>query len=154
MHRILLVVTASLSMLAASSLVTGCGDSDGETAGAPAALGTEPPAASLASEAGADPAASDGGPMIAEDAATVADAADAGADAAAEAGPVECTASESRLYPIGACGEDDRVGECTPKPALCSGAWNPVCGCNGKTYANVCKATQVGVSLRTLGTCP
>lgn len=45
------------------------------------------------------------------------------------------------------------TGTCEPRPLACSGAWNPVCGCDGSTYANGCKASQAGVVVASLGVC-
>ncbi len=43
----------------------------------------------------------------------------------------------------------DGPGVCTLKPTSCSGALNPVCGCDGRTYGNSCLAQQAGVRLDT-----
>jgi len=44
-------------------------------------------------------------------------------------------------------------GECFPKPGACSGTIARVCGCNGQTYDNRCKANQAGVNVDHLGAC-
>jgi len=62
----------------------------------------------------------------------------------------ECGASQYCATATGACGSS---GVCANRPAFCSGVWKPVCGCNGNTYANACKAAQVGVPVQHTGTC-
>lgn len=45
-------------------------------------------------------------------------------------------------------------GACTPRPTACLGIWQPVCGCDGHTYANRGCAAVAGVSVASDGTCP
>ncbi len=37
---------------------------------------------------------------------------------------------------------------------MCTMEYNPVCGCNGQTYANPCAAGNAGVRSYTTGPCP
>ena len=51
----------------------------------------------------------------------------------------------------GAC---EAAGKCTTYPDACAGLWEPVCGCDGKTWGSPCEAAIAGVSVATEGECP
>lgn len=48
------------------------------------------------------------------------------------------------------CGAADAPGECVAIPEVCTDIFDPVCGCDGQTYANACEAaaSQVGILAR------
>lgn len=57
-------------------------------------------------------------------------------------------------YPIAAqCGSTDMLGSCTKPPEACIEIYKPVCGCDGKTYGNSCKASEASVSVEREGAC-
>lgn len=62
----------------------------------------------------------------------------------------ECGAGQ---YCAKATGDCAGYGACTGQPAVCSNVWNPVCGCNGVTYGNACKAAKAGATIAKTGKC-
>lgn len=51
------------------------------------------------------------------------------------------------------CGEANLPGTCIAIPQDCDKDYDPVCGCDGKTYSNTCEANRFGVSVHKLGQC-
>ena len=69
-------------------------------------------------------------------------------------GAVACPRGTWCQFPIDAqCGATDLGGTCQPIPDGCIDLWDPVCGCDGRTYGNGCVAASNGVSVLYRGEC-
>jgi len=66
----------------------------------------------------------------------------------------KCDEGEFCDYPNDSCAKADGVGVCKPVPESCDGNYDPVCGCDGETYSNICEATREGMSSVSPGECP
>ncbi len=53
----------------------------------------------------------------------------------------------------GRCNVADDAGTCRRAPDVCTQQYQPVCGCDGKTYGNACTAAQSGVKVDKSGEC-
>src|SRR5206468_8076849 len=55
--------------------------------------------------------------------------------------------------PAGSCGVADIPGKCVAVSSSCDLVYAPVCGCDGKTYANDCNRREAHVQLDHSGEC-
>ncbi|MEI9942044.1 MAG: Kazal-type serine protease inhibitor domain-containing protein [Pseudomonadota bacterium] len=66
-----------------------------------------------------------------------------------------CAATEYCAYTAGQlCGAADAEAVCYPRPSACSTLYQPVCGCDRKTYPNACSASLAGSGVLQNGACP
>lgn len=64
-----------------------------------------------------------------------------------------CEKGEYCDFGVGQCNVADAAGVCRPVPQACKEIYDPVCGCNGKTYGNACFAAMAGAQIDHEGKC-
>jgi len=75
-------------------------------------------------------------------------------EACGGAANVTCNSALWCQKTAGQCKAADAAGQCDKAPAFCMQIHRPVCGCNGKTYANDCERQKAKVQLDYVGACP
>ena len=64
-----------------------------------------------------------------------------------------CSNGQYCSFPAGMCGANDASGTCATKPDVCPDVVQEVCGCDGTTYTNTCRASSAGVSVQHSDAC-
>jgi hypothetical protein len=68
-------------------------------------------------------------------------------------GAPACPSGQFCSRPPGSGCDPAVTGVCQTTPTSCPGTTDPVCGCNGTTFANACLADIAGVQIAAPGTC-
>lgn len=67
----------------------------------------------------------------------------------------DCASGSFCQFAAGTCPKRNSgaTGTCTVIPQGCTQQYDPVCGCDNKTYSNDCFRQMAGVSLKSAGAC-
>jgi hypothetical protein len=66
---------------------------------------------------------------------------------------IACLDGQVCDLPAGECHTADLQGRCVPKPEACPEIYQPVCGCDGRTYGNDCERLAAGAQKAHDGAC-
>jgi hypothetical protein len=66
---------------------------------------------------------------------------------------IPCDEGEFCMFRPGECEIADNLGMCRTIPQGCPDIYEPVCGCDGVTYANRCEAAAAAMSIDHVGEC-
>ena len=66
---------------------------------------------------------------------------------------LKCPEGQACKYPVNKCNVADLSGTCIKVPATCKPGGSKVCGCDNKTYDNLCELLKAGAHEAHKGAC-